>query len=309
MTRSLLAALLLAAVAACSSLNSKEDETLGWSAQRLYGEAKDAMAGRDWEKAIKYLEKLEGRYPIWPAARSIPRKTRPSAGPRSASTARRRTRWPAATGKKRSSISRSSRGAIRSGLQLAQFQGRRDPRLVRAAPLRRGEGRDGRPRLGKSDQVSREARGALSDLACSSLNSKEDETLGWSAQRLYGEAKDAMAGRDWEKAIKYLEKLEARYPIWPAARSIPRKTRPSAGPRSASTARRRTRWPAATGKKRSSISRSSRRAIPMDGTRSRRSSRWPTRTGRAASAPPASPRLTASSSSTPTIRTSTTPGI
>src|ERR1043166_9046280 len=63
MTRSLLAALLLAAVAACSSLNSKEDETLGWSAQRLYGEAKDAMAGRDWEKAIKYLEKLEARYP------------------------------------------------------------------------------------------------------------------------------------------------------------------------------------------------------------------------------------------------------
>jgi outer membrane protein assembly factor BamD len=63
MTRSLLAALLLIAVAACSSLNSTEDETLGWSAQRLYGEAKDSMAGRDWEKAIKYLEKLEARYP------------------------------------------------------------------------------------------------------------------------------------------------------------------------------------------------------------------------------------------------------
>src|SRR5437764_5306985 len=63
MTRSLLAALLLIAAAACSSLNSTEDETLGWSAQRLYGEAKDSMAGRDWEKAIKYLEKLEARYP------------------------------------------------------------------------------------------------------------------------------------------------------------------------------------------------------------------------------------------------------
>ena len=61
MMRSLLAALLVA-LAACSSL-SNEDETLGWSAQRLYGEAKDAMAGRDWEKAIKYLEKLEARYP------------------------------------------------------------------------------------------------------------------------------------------------------------------------------------------------------------------------------------------------------
>ena len=59
--RSLLAALLVA-LAACSSL-SNEDETLGWSAQRLYGEAKDAMASRDWQKAIKYLEKLEARYP------------------------------------------------------------------------------------------------------------------------------------------------------------------------------------------------------------------------------------------------------
>jgi outer membrane protein assembly factor BamD len=61
MMRSLLAALVVA-LAACSSLN-KEDETLGWSAQRLYGEAKDAMASRDWQKAIKYLEKLEARYP------------------------------------------------------------------------------------------------------------------------------------------------------------------------------------------------------------------------------------------------------
>src|SRR6185503_16188958 len=35
----------------------------GWSAQRLYGEAKDAMASKDWTKAIKYLEKLEARFP------------------------------------------------------------------------------------------------------------------------------------------------------------------------------------------------------------------------------------------------------
>src|SRR5919197_4524730 len=61
MVRSLLAAPLVA-LAACASLDSK-DETLGWSAQRLYGEAKDAMATRDWQKAIKLLEKLEARYP------------------------------------------------------------------------------------------------------------------------------------------------------------------------------------------------------------------------------------------------------
>ncbi|HWM41782.1 MAG TPA: outer membrane protein assembly factor BamD [Burkholderiales bacterium] len=40
----------------------------------------------------------------------------------------------------------------------------------------------------------------------------DDETAGWSAQRLYGEAKDAMSSQDWPRAVKYLEKLEARYP-------------------------------------------------------------------------------------------------
>lgn len=48
----------------CGLLSSaQDDETIGWSAQRLYGEAKDAMTSRDWPKAIKYLEKLEARYP------------------------------------------------------------------------------------------------------------------------------------------------------------------------------------------------------------------------------------------------------
>jgi outer membrane protein assembly factor BamD len=57
----LVAALLLAAAFGCSSIQA--DETTGWSAQRLYGEAKDAMASKDWTKAIKYLEKLEARFP------------------------------------------------------------------------------------------------------------------------------------------------------------------------------------------------------------------------------------------------------
>jgi outer membrane protein assembly factor BamD len=67
MLRSLLVAACAAAsivlAAGCGSLGNAEDETIGWSAQRLYGEAKDAMASRDWPKAIKYLEKLEARYP------------------------------------------------------------------------------------------------------------------------------------------------------------------------------------------------------------------------------------------------------
>src|SRR3954453_15029811 len=63
MPRSLLAALLLLTLVACGGLNSSDDETLGWAGQKLYGEAKDAMTGKDWPKAIKYLEKLEARYP------------------------------------------------------------------------------------------------------------------------------------------------------------------------------------------------------------------------------------------------------
>lgn len=65
MKRSVLAVVFLAAatLAGCGLLPSERDETAGWSAQKLYGEAKDAMASRTWDKAIKYLEKLEARYP------------------------------------------------------------------------------------------------------------------------------------------------------------------------------------------------------------------------------------------------------
>ncbi len=49
--------------AGCGLLPKDADETQGWSAQKLYGEAKGAMNARAWDKAIKYLEKLEARYP------------------------------------------------------------------------------------------------------------------------------------------------------------------------------------------------------------------------------------------------------
>src|SRR5437773_9051561 len=53
----------------------------------------------------------------------------------------------------------------------------------------------------------------LSFAGCGLLSSaQEDEWTGWSGQRLYGEAKDAMNAKEWQKAIKFLEKLEARYP-------------------------------------------------------------------------------------------------
>src|SRR4026209_3046203 len=65
MYRSVLAQLLLVFslfLGGCR-LGGDKGETAGWSAQKLYGEAKDQMSSRGWEKAIKYLEKLEARYP------------------------------------------------------------------------------------------------------------------------------------------------------------------------------------------------------------------------------------------------------
>ncbi len=45
----------------CASLN--EDETKNWSAERFYSAAKEKMDDGDYESAIKYLEKLEARFP------------------------------------------------------------------------------------------------------------------------------------------------------------------------------------------------------------------------------------------------------
>ncbi|MBU3724926.1 MAG: outer membrane protein assembly factor BamD [Burkholderiaceae bacterium] len=48
----------------CASGSLAKDETLGWSADRLYAEAKDEMSSGNWPAAIKLLEKLESRYPF-----------------------------------------------------------------------------------------------------------------------------------------------------------------------------------------------------------------------------------------------------
>lgn len=58
-----LALLFGALVAACGLLPDASDETKGWSAQKLYAEAKDNLNSRNYEQAIKYYEKLEARYP------------------------------------------------------------------------------------------------------------------------------------------------------------------------------------------------------------------------------------------------------
>ena len=48
----------------CGMLPEQKDETAGWSANKLYSEAKSAMNDGAYDKAIQYFEKLEARFPF-----------------------------------------------------------------------------------------------------------------------------------------------------------------------------------------------------------------------------------------------------
>lgn len=50
-------------MAGCGLMPEEADETLSWSASKLYTEAKDAMSEGAYDRAIKYYEKLEARFP------------------------------------------------------------------------------------------------------------------------------------------------------------------------------------------------------------------------------------------------------
>ncbi len=59
-----IAALFLASLlAGCGLLPEQKDETIGWSANKLFAEAKASSSEGLYDKAIKYYEKLESRYP------------------------------------------------------------------------------------------------------------------------------------------------------------------------------------------------------------------------------------------------------
>lgn len=52
-------------LAGCGIFRGAEvDETRGWSAQKLYAEARSELAARNWENAIKHYERIEARYPF-----------------------------------------------------------------------------------------------------------------------------------------------------------------------------------------------------------------------------------------------------
>jgi len=67
MVRRFLALLMLAVVgmwlSGCSWLPEVKDETAGWSAEKFYKEAHDALTEGNYTRAIKLYEQLEGRYP------------------------------------------------------------------------------------------------------------------------------------------------------------------------------------------------------------------------------------------------------
>lgn len=58
--------LLLVLVSGCSYLNKKDenDPANNWTVERLYKEGKRAMESANYEKAVKYFEFLETRYPF-----------------------------------------------------------------------------------------------------------------------------------------------------------------------------------------------------------------------------------------------------
>jgi outer membrane protein assembly factor BamD len=62
-----LGSLLLAAsltLGGCGLLPEVKDETAGWSAQKIYAEAKDNLNEGNFERAVKLFEMLESRYPF-----------------------------------------------------------------------------------------------------------------------------------------------------------------------------------------------------------------------------------------------------
>lgn len=60
--------LLATALAGCGLFPEQIDETTGWSANKLYARAKEALADGNYTQAVQYFEKLEARYPYGPYA-------------------------------------------------------------------------------------------------------------------------------------------------------------------------------------------------------------------------------------------------
>lgn len=63
LTRILTSACSLLLIVGCSSMPDESDETRGWSAEKIYSEAKSEQGAKNYERAIRLFETLEARYP------------------------------------------------------------------------------------------------------------------------------------------------------------------------------------------------------------------------------------------------------
>jgi outer membrane protein assembly factor BamD len=64
--RALGVALAALALSSCGLFPEVKDETAGWSADRLYQTAHEAMMQGNYSRATKLFDQLEARYPVWP---------------------------------------------------------------------------------------------------------------------------------------------------------------------------------------------------------------------------------------------------
>ncbi len=63
--RHAVSALIMAAlVVGCGTMQPEKDPTAGWSAERLYRDARESMAAGSWKTARSSLEAIEARYPF-----------------------------------------------------------------------------------------------------------------------------------------------------------------------------------------------------------------------------------------------------
>jgi len=62
--RLVLLAIAVSLLGGCAIFGDQEDETKGWSQQKLYNEASAELRAGSYQKAVEYYEKLQSRYPF-----------------------------------------------------------------------------------------------------------------------------------------------------------------------------------------------------------------------------------------------------
>lgn len=64
LSHALLALFAVMLIAGCGSIKAEQDETAGWTAERLYQDARTEISAGNWSNARERLEAIEARYPF-----------------------------------------------------------------------------------------------------------------------------------------------------------------------------------------------------------------------------------------------------